>query len=105
MTRTSEGEELLAYELALARIPYEREFVFARPRRWRADFLVGDNILVEIDGGTWIGGRHTTGTGFEADCEKLNAATLNGYRVLRFTPGMVERGDALPVIRRALETL
>jgi very-short-patch-repair endonuclease len=59
-------------------------------------------ILIEIDGGSWVAGRHTRGKGFEADMEKLNAAALLGYRVLRFTPAMVEDGRALEVIRQAL---
>lgn len=105
MTRMSEGEETLAFELGRAGIPFAREFTFARPRRWRADFLVGTTILVEVDGGSWTGGRHSTGTGFEADCEKQNAATLEGYRLLRFTPRMVDDGTALATIRRAYDTL
>jgi len=39
-------------------------------------------LAVEVDGGTWTGGRHTRGAGFEADCEKLNAAVIAGFRVL-----------------------
>jgi hypothetical protein len=59
-------------------------------------------LLIEIDGGTWKFSRHTTGTGFQGDCEKLNAAVLLGYRCLRFTPAMVESGVALSTIERAL---
>jgi hypothetical protein len=109
----SAAETLLAVQLDQAGIPYEREFRFAPPRRWRADFqirasglkngqLVGQRLLVEIDGGSWVAGRHTRGAGFEADLEKHNAAALLGYRVLRFTPAMVDDGRALDVIRQAL---
>ena len=50
---------------------------------------------VEIEGGTWSGGRHTRGAGYEADCIKYNIATLKGWRVLRFTSGMLGDPDAV----------
>ena len=59
-------------------------------------------LAVEIDGGTWVSGRHTRGAGFERDCEKLNTAVLLGWRVLRFTTGMVLDGRALETILAAL---
>lgn len=108
--KPSISELTLSTQLEQAGIPFEREYLFHPERKWRADFMVGQNFawpvrgryLIEIDGGAWVGGRHTTGKGFEADLVKLNAAALLGYRVLRFTPAMVERGDALAVIRQAL---
>lgn len=106
---TSTAELTLAAQLDQAGIPYEREVRFAPPRKWRADFAVRNRhaigyggLLVEIDGGAYVAGRHTRGAGFERDCEKLNAAALLGYRVLRFTPAMVDDGRALSVIRQAL---
>lgn len=136
----SAPEDLLAFQLKAVGIPFEREVQFAKPRRWRADFVLrfslhvappeptaqwpmdccqqcfrawpvtdgspcdelGAPLLIEIDGGTWSGGRHVSGSGFEADCIKLNAATLAGYRVLRFTPSMVDSGAALAVVEEAL---
>ena len=99
----SDAEETLAFQLRAVGIAFDREVQFAPPRRWRADFVVRPGaILVEVDGGTWAGGRHTTGTGFAADCEKLNEATLLGFRVLRVTPSMVESGSALALVERAL---
>jgi very-short-patch-repair endonuclease len=63
------------------------EFKFHPSRKWRADFAMpGAKILIEIDGGVWSGGRHTRGSGFIGDMEKLNAAACLGYRVLRYTP-------------------
>ena len=102
----SDAEAALAFQLRAVGIGFQREFVFAPPRNWRADFLVVDrkfaSVLIEVDGGTWAGGRHTTGAGFAADCEKLNEATLLGYRVLRVTPAMVDDGSALALVERAL---
>ena len=147
----SAPEDTLAFQLKAVGIPFEREVQFAKPRRWRADFVVqaaddvcayvfegtsnrcfaqpehavhhgtwqsrrnleenhdfvpdygsAPSLLIEIDGGSWVAGRHTTGAGFERDCEKLNAATLAGYRVLRFLPEQVTSGVALQTIEQAL---
>jgi very-short-patch-repair endonuclease len=73
--------------------PSERKHQFA----WPAAMLA-----VEVEGGNWVNGRHVRAKGFAADCEKYNAAALGGWRVLRFTPAMVEDGIALYAIERAL---
>jgi hypothetical protein len=116
---TSNAETLLAVQLEQAGIPFEREFRFAPPRRWRADFVTGwpnkdknaknmglrpfvAMILIEIDGGGYVAGRHSRGPGMEADCEKQSAAAILGYRVIRCTPRQVENGTALSWIRQAL---
>ena len=39
-------------------------------------------VAVEVHGGTWVGGRHTRGAGFEKDREKMNEAHLLGWLVL-----------------------
>lgn len=108
----SAAELLLSVQLEQAGIPFEREFRFAPPRRWRADFVVYKNAgslddvftgwLVEIDGGAYVAGRHTRGEGFEKDAEKASAAAILGYRVIRCTPRQVEDGRALEWIRQAL---
>ena len=70
--------------------PAVREYLFASPRRWRFDFCWPDRRLaVEVDGGTWSpgDGRHNT----DADRRKLNAAAAAGWRILRFSPGMLDR--------------
>ncbi len=70
---------------------HETEYVFAKPRRWRFDYCWPDqHVAVELDGGSWSGGRHTRGKGFEADCEKLNTATTMGWATLRFTSTMLK---------------
>ncbi|CAB4174109.1 Restriction_endonuclease_like domain containing protein [uncultured Caudovirales phage] len=99
----SAAEETLAFQLRAVGIVFVREVVFAPPRKWRADFLIGDGaLLVEVDGGTWTSGRHVTGSGYAADIEKANEAILLGFRVLRVTPAMVDSGHALALIERAL---
>lgn len=63
------------------------EFKFHPGRKWRADFACPKHkFIVEIEGGAWVGGRHTRGGGYTGDMEKYNAATLLGYKILRYTP-------------------
>jgi very-short-patch-repair endonuclease len=81
----------------------EREFRFAPPRRWRADFAWPTlRVLVEIEGGIWTGGRHTRGSGFEADMAKYNAAALAGWTVLRFGGTAIKSGNAARMTALAL---
>lgn len=103
MSKT-ELEQILAMEIEAAGLPRpETEHVFCSGRRWRFDFAWPERWLaVEVEGGTWVGGRHVRPQGFEADCEKYNTATLLGWRVLRFTGDMVRNGQAVPLIRQML---
>lgn len=77
--------------------PLEREFRFHPTRKWRADFAhLPSRTLIEIEGGIWVRGRHTTPKGFAADAEKYLEAALAGWRVLRLvdrqlTPKVVGR--------------
>ena len=98
-------ETLLLSHLAVAKVEKpEREVRFAPPRRWRFDLAwPARKLAVEIDGGTWVRGRHSRGAGFAKDCEKLNAAAILGWRVLRFDNHMVRDGRALATIEAALK--
>ena len=72
-------------------------------RRFRFDFAwPGLMIAAEVEGGTWNVGRHVTGSGYERDCEKYNAALLEGWRVYRFTTDMVRDGRALATLTEAI---
>ena len=83
---------------------FVREFQFCPSRRWRADYAwPGHGLLVEIDGGVWTGGRHTTGRGHRTDCEKTNLAQLMGWKVLRFSTDMIREGVHMDVLAKALE--
>jgi very-short-patch-repair endonuclease len=104
-------EDRLAFNLRAAGIQFKRQFQFAPPRRWRADFAIkGTMILVEIDGeghqenGKWIPGGHLRSKGMRRDIEKQNAAVLMGYRPLRFTAAMIRSGKALSTIEGLIET-
>lgn len=66
-------------------------------RRWRFDVgLPAENpwLLVEVHGGVWRSGRHTTGKGFTNDREKINTAVSRGFVVLECTTDQVQSGQA-----------
>ena len=121
MKRVHVGEHLMELGLRALKIPYEREFKFARdlagnPKTgirlalkkldlsdWRFDFaLLEPRIAIEVEGGVFTGGRHTRGAGYSEDCKKYNMATLYGWRVLRFTTQQVRSGEALKIIEQAI---
>jgi very-short-patch-repair endonuclease len=96
--------DTLAAVLRAAGLPVPlREHRFAPPRRWRFDYAwPAHRLALEIEGGTWTGGRHVRGSGYEADCEKYSEAALRGWRVLRVTTAMLRDGRALAMLERAL---
>lgn len=100
----SEGEATLAQHLKSYNIEFQAEFQFNPERRWRADFyIVGSNILIEVEGGIWSSGRHTRGKGYLGDMEKYNSAQLLGYSVYRYSTEQVKSGKAIDEIRRLVE--
>lgn len=77
------------------------EFRFHPTRRWRFDFCwPNERIALEVDGGVWSGGRHTTGKGFEGDCEKVGEAVALGWRVLRVSTGQLNKGLCFPWLEK-----
>ncbi|NML34531.1 hypothetical protein HHL14_27325 [Paraburkholderia sp. G-4-1-8] len=97
-------EETFALHVRAEKLPAPvREHQFDSVRRWRFDFAWPDvRLAVEVEGGTWTGGRHTRGSGYAADCEKYNAAALAGWRVLRFPGDAVNSGAAIATVVKAL---
>ena len=80
----------------------EEEYKFLRDRRFRFDFAWPlTNIAVEIEGGTFVQGRHVTGAGFSKDCVKYNLAARDGWRVYRFTTQMVKSGEGISFLEDA----
>ena len=98
----SNGEFALAAQLA--GVPgWEREYRFDPKRRWRFDVAFPDKRLgVEVEGGQWISGRHNRGTGFQGDLDKYNAATMQGWAVLRFSTEQALNGFAYETIMEYL---
>ena len=96
----SPGEEGLARQLTAeveaGRLrPPLREYRFHPNRQWRADFAWPEVlVLVEVEGGLSGFGRHQRKGGYEADCEKYNAASMAGWLVLRYPYAAVLDGGA-----------
>lgn len=100
-------EELFARHVQCRGLPAPtRELSPIPGRRWRVDFAWPVHMLaVEIEGGTWVAGRHNRPAGFEKDCEKYNALQMAGWTVLRFTGGQVESGQAIDTTSQAMAKL
>jgi very-short-patch-repair endonuclease len=96
-------EAPLSLHMRSAGLNPEPEYRFHPSRKWRFDFAFLDQkVAIEAEGGTFSGGRHVRGSGFQKDAEKYNAAVVAGWRVLRFTAQMIQSGEALQVIEAAL---
>lgn len=114
----SKAEEMLALHLRAEGIPVEREYRFGAIaaggagkglrdrlaksglRDWRFDFAFpGNRLAVEIEGGAWVGGRHTRGAGFAEDLRKYDAAMRLGWTIYRCSPEMVTSGRAIGTIK------
>jgi very-short-patch-repair endonuclease len=100
----SDLEAIMALHIRANNLPEpEREYRFAPPRRWRFDFAWPAAMLaLEVEGGVWSTGGHTSGKGFTDDCEKMNEALVRGWRVLRVTGQQVKSGAALDWLRQAM---
>lgn len=104
---TTNYPALLSLQIRLMTLPTPvAEHRFDPKRKWRFDLAWPQwKIAIEVDGAIWSQGRHTRGSGFLKDQEKLNAATLQGWRVLRTTPDGVKTGRALELVEWALKYL
>ena len=92
-------EQLLFQMKAILKSTPEREFRFHPVRRWRFDFAYPHLMLaIEVEGGSWINGRHSRGKGMSEDAVKYNTAVIMGWRVLRFTSDLIKSGEAIKMI-------
>ena len=114
----SDAEESLAGQLKMLGIAFVRQYKWAeaeklagRPypktatlkaRGWSADFYIAPDILIEVDGGIWKKGGHTSGTGYSEDRERDCESLICGLVTLRVTTGQVDSGEAIGWISRLL---
>lgn len=68
-----------------------REVAFATPdRKYRADYYFpAHGVIVEVNGGIWRTGAHSSGRGLLRDYSKMNLAQVLGYRYLTYTPAQL----------------
>ena len=82
----------------------ETEYQFYSERGWRADYkVVGQMVLIEVDGGIWTGGRHVNPKGFIEDSLKKNMAALMGYAVICIPTGCATDNYVSEIIERIKE--
>lgn len=103
---TSKPADQLAFHLLAMKAPFfEREFQIVSDRRYRADFFFPlARLIVEVDGGGWVNGRHSRGNGIENDAEKSALIAQLPARLMRVTPKQIKDGRALNWILKALST-
>jgi hypothetical protein len=109
-TQMSDLEEKFLEQVKVAGFPNpKREYKFHATRKWRLDFYWDAKdtrsfpVAVEVEGGTFMRGmnRHTSGIGFQKDCEKYNEVALARIVLLRVTGTHVKDGRAIDWLRRA----
>lgn len=100
----SELEMMLVTRLERAGLPLgEGQYRFVPGRLYRFDRAYPSQMVaVEIQGGVWVNGAHSRGSGVERDCVKLSIAAALGWRVLPISKAMIESGQAVELIRQAL---
>ena len=70
-----------------------REHRFDANRKWRFDFAFPSiRVAIECEGTTHTGGRHQRMQGYANDCEKYNAAQMQGWQVFRITQLFIKEG-------------
>ena len=101
----SDLEETFEFQLrTLGLTDYVREYQAIEGRKFRWDFCFKRaRLLIEVNGQTFAKGGHSTGLGIRRDYEKNNLAQLAGWRCLMFDGDAVRSGEAVEVVRKALE--
>lgn len=100
-------ERALAFALRAAGIPFLREYKAVPGRKFRYDFMVLPDLLIEVQGGVWSTRNgdgvqgHNSGSGITRDCEKICEGVGAGFRVLCVTPEHVKSGQVLRWIEAA----
>ena len=77
----------------------KREQQLISKRRFRFDFYQPDSLVaIEIQGGTWRKGAHSTGAGIQRDCEKANLVQFAGYDIFCYTGRMITKENVHELI-------
>lgn len=100
----SDLESKLVQQIKWAGLPEPTlQFRAVPGRKFRWDLAYPEKmLLVEVQGGIWNVGAHSSGVGINRDLEKANLATLLGYRCLLVTSNHIRSGQALAWIQEAL---
>lgn len=95
----------------------ELEWKFHPERKWRFDFAFIDwemgegyriapipsySVACEVEGGLWVGGGHSRGSGRVKDIEKYSEAAALGWRIIYVQPKDLCTADTANLIKRCL---
>lgn len=81
----------------------EMEYRFHPTRKWRFDLAWPSIMLaVELHGSVWTQGRHTRGSGFVGDREKIREAIKLGWSVLEYPTEDVKHWTAALEIKEVI---
>lgn len=101
-------QDAFRYHLASCGVDgFVEEHQFHATRKWRFDFAwIDDKVAVEIEGAEFSRGRHQRPKGFADDCEKYNAAAIDGWMVLRFVGSEIKKNPrkCVGVVQTALQS-
>ena len=79
------------------------EYCFHPTRKWRLDIAwPEERVVLEVQGGIFIQGRHSRGAALLKEWEKLNTLAGMGWRVLYCQPKDVCTGAMVEVIAQTL---
>lgn len=98
-----EGE--LHAQIMLSDLPEPvRQYKAIKGRAYAWDFAWPEfGVVLDVQGGQFIGGGHQTAGGLENDSIKISLASIDGWRVLVVTTNMVKDGRAMLLLRAALQ--
>lgn len=75
------------YQGAPSPIP---QYMFHEDRNWAFDFIWLDHMVaLDIQGGTFVRGKHARGAAMAKDYQKMNNAVLMGWRVFQADTSML----------------
>lgn len=101
--RESIRQSALRFFVAQGIVGTVTEHRFANDRKWRFDYAWPEaKVALEVEGGVWTGGRHTSGAGFMADMAKYNRAVCDGWRVVRCVPSTLKTPETALMLRKLL---
>lgn len=98
-------EQTLLQQIQLVGLPEpDREYYFHPKRKYRFDFCWPSLMVAcEVNGGTWINGRHNRGSSIGKDYEKVNIAQAMGWKVYQFTVDQINDETAITFLMEHLK--
>jgi len=85
-TKQSKNVDKFVDILKKLKLDYQLEFKFSKERKFKFDIaLPAQKIAIEYEGINSKKSRHTSITGYTNDCTKYNLASVEGWKVLRYT--------------------